>query len=51
MHTISLSSTRPLVPVNLVRSSGAPVLTDHYLVDMLPRDGVSSETEIFVANG
>ena len=43
--------TPSLVPVNLVRTSGVPALTGHCLVDMLPRDGVSSETEIFVANG
>ena len=50
VHAISLSSTPFLVPVNLVRPSGVPALTRHCLVDMLPRDVVSSETEIFVAN-
>ena len=50
VHAISLSSAPSLVPVNLVRSSGAPALTGHFLADMLPRDGASSETEISVAN-
>lgn len=51
MHAISLSSTPSLVPVNLVLPSGIPALTGHYLIDMLPRDGVFSGTEIFVAHG
>ena len=51
VHAVSLSATPSLVPVNLVRSSGLPAPTGHYLVDMLPRDGLSCETEIFVANG
>ena len=50
-HAISLSSTPSLVSVNLVRSSGIPVHTSHYLGDMLPRDGNSSETDMLVANG
>ena len=44
VHAVSLSATQPLVPVNLVRSSGLPAPTGHYLVDMLPRDSLSSET-------
>ena len=48
VHAISLSSTPSLVPVKLVRSLGVPALTGHYMVSMLSRDGVSSETEIFV---
>eukprot|EP00904_Undaria_pinnatifida_P011359 jgi/Undpi1/7353/HiC_scaffold_22.g09826.m1 len=51
VHAISLSSTPTLVPVNFVHSLDIPALTGHYLVYMLPRDGVSSETEILVANG
>ena len=51
VHAISLLSTPSLVPVSLVRSSGVPALTGHYLIGILPRDGVSSETEVFVANG
>ena len=51
VHAASFSATPSLVPVNLVRSSGVPAPTGHYLVDMLPRDSLSSETEIFVANG
>ena len=50
-HAISLSSTPSLVPVNLVRSSGVPALTGQYLVDMLPRDSPSSETDVFVTDG
>ena len=50
VHAISLSYTPSLVRVNLVRSSGIPALTGHYLVDMLPRDGLSSETKIFVTD-
>ena len=50
VHKMSLLSTPTLVPVEMVRSSGVWALTGHYLVDMLPRDGVSSETESFVAN-
>ena len=57
INTVSLSpevtdlpTTPTLVRVNLVRSSGVPALTGRSLVDMLPRDGVSSETEIFVSN-
>lgn len=50
VHAISLSSTLSLAPVHLVRSSDIPALTGHYLVDMLPRDGLPSETEIFVTN-
>ena len=50
VHTISLPPTPSLVPVNLVRSSGVPALTGHYLVDMLPRNGLSSETETFVTD-
>ena len=50
LNTISLSPTPSLIPVNLVRSSGVPALTGHYLVDMLPRDGLSSETEILVTD-
>ena len=51
VHAVSLSPTLFLVPVNLVRSSGVPALTGHCLVDMLPSDGASSETETLVANG
>ena len=51
VQAISLLSTPSLAPVNLIRSSGVPALTGHYLVNMLPRDGASSGTEIFVANG
>ena len=40
-----------LVSANLVRSSGVPAFTSHYLIGMLSRDGISSETEIFVSNG
>lgn len=50
-HAISLSSTSSLVPLNLVRSSGTPALTGHYLVDKLPHNGISSETEVFVTDG
>ena len=49
-HAISLSSTPSLVPVNLVRSSGVPALNGQYLVDMLPRNGLSSKTVIFVTD-
>lgn len=48
---VSLSSTPSLVPVNLVHPSGVPSLTGNYLVGMLPRDGLYSDTEIFVAYG
>ena len=48
VHAISLSPTPSLVPVNLVRSSGTPALTGHYLV--VPRDDLSSETKIFVTD-
>lgn len=51
VHGISLSSTPSLVPVNFLRLSGVPALTGQYLVDMLPRHSLSSETEIFFANG
>ena len=51
VYEISLSSTLFLVPVNLVRPSGIPALTGHYLVDMLPSDGALSETETLVADG
>ena len=51
VNAISLSSTPSLVPVNLMRPSGFPALTGHYLVDMLPRDGLSSKTKIFDADG
>ena len=51
VHEVAYSATTSLVPVTLVRFSGLPAPTGHYLVDMLPRDGLSSETELFVANG
>ena len=50
VHEVSFSATRSLVPVHLVRASGIPAPTGHYLVGMLPRDGLSPETEIFVNN-
>ena len=33
-----------------MHSSGVPALTGNYLVDMLHRDGLSSDSEIFVAH-
>ena len=49
-RTISLPLTPSLMPVNKVRSSGVSAFTGHYLVDMRPRDGLSSENETFVAD-
>ena len=49
-EVVSLTSTPSLVQVNLVRSSGMPALTGNYLVDMLHRDDLSSDSEIFVAH-
>ena len=51
VYAVSRSATLSLVPVYLVRPSGIPAPTGQYLDDMLPRDGFSSETEIFVASG
>ena len=51
VHTISLSPTPSLIRVNSMRSLGVPALTGHYLVDMLPRDSLSSETQIIVTDG
>ena len=50
-EAVSLTSAPSLVQVNLVRSSGMPALTGSYLVDMLHRDGLSSDSELFVAHG
>ena len=50
VRAMSRSSTPSLVPVNLVCSSGVLALAGRHLVDMLPRHGDSSETEMFVAN-
>lgn len=51
LEAVSFSPKPSLVPVNLVYPSGVTALTGHYLVDILPRDGLSSETEIFEAHG
>lgn len=48
---VSLTPTPSLIRVNLVRSSGTPALTGNYWVDMLHRDGFSSDPEIFVSHG
>ena len=37
-----MSDEPQLLEVNLVRSSGSPALTGHYLVDMLPQPGILS---------
>ena len=51
VHAVSLLFPPCLVPANLVRFSGVLALTGPCLVDMLPRDGVSSESKIFLAKG
>ena len=33
---MSLDDTRQLIPVNLVRCDGSPVLTGHSMVDLVP---------------
>ena len=48
---VTLSDEPQLPEVNLVRSNGSPVLTGHYLVDMLPRPSIRSMQEHFVASG
>ena len=48
---ITLSDEPQPLEVNLVRSNGSPVLTGHYLVDMLPQPGIRSTQEHFVASG
>ena len=48
---VTLSDEAQLLEVNLVRSSGSPALTGHYLVDMLPQPGILSMQEHFVVSG
>lgn len=40
-----------LLTVNLVRSSGSPVLTGHCLVDMVPQPDLPAVAEHIVASG
>ena len=49
-EAVSITSIPSLIQVNLVHSLGVPALTGNYLVDMLHRDGLSSDSEIFVAH-
>ena len=48
---VSLSHMPKMLEVNLVRCSGAPALTGHYMVDTLPHDGLFTTSELFVADG
>ena len=48
---VSLSHMPKMLEVNLVRCSGAPALTGHYMVDTLPHDGLFTISELFVADG
>ena len=48
---MSLDSTPQLLPVNLVRCGGSPVLTGHYMVDLAPLSDSSDTTECFVTSG
>ena len=40
-----------MLEVNLVRCSGAPALTGHYMVDTLPHDELFTTSELFLADG
>ena len=48
---ISLFSSPKLVKVNLVRQSGAPAFTGHYMGNILPRGDLLPDTVIFVSDG
>ena len=48
---ISLSSSPKLVKVNLVRQSGAPAFTGHYMVNTISREDLLPDTVIFVSDG
>ena len=40
-----------LVKVNLVRQSGAPAFTGHYIVNMISREDLLPDTVMFVSDG
>ena len=48
---VTLPNDPQLLAVNLVRSDGSPVLTGHYLVDVMPQPNLPSVEECFVASG
>ena len=50
-EVMSLSSSPKLVKGNLVRQSGAPAFTGHYMVTIISREDLLSDTVIFVPDG
>ena len=48
---VSLTDSRQLIPVNLVRLDGFPALTGHYMVNLLPVHDDSNPSERFVSSG
>ena len=48
---VSLTDSRQLIPVNLVRRDGSPALTGHYMVDLPLAPNSSDPSERFVSSG